>query len=90
MSMEGVALLPQRKVLIVDRSEENQEVLRTALERRGLRILAASRARQGMDLARAYRPDLIVLDLELENSPPEEVCVHSRSIGHHWWSGAVR
>jgi len=66
-------LLPQRSVLIVDRSEENREVLRTALERRGRRILAAGRARRGLELARRHRPDVIVLDLELEAASREEV-----------------
>jgi len=67
-------LVPERCVLIVDRSEETREVLRTALERRGLRILAASRAGRGLELARRHQPDLIVLDLELEGFGPEGVC----------------
>ncbi len=37
----------QQSVLIVDSSEETREVLQTALERRGLRILSANRARPG-------------------------------------------
>ena len=60
-------------VLIVDRSEETQEVLRTVLERRGLRIYSASRAGRGLELARQHHPDLIVLDLEVEDVQPEEI-----------------
>jgi DNA-binding response OmpR family regulator len=60
-------------VLIVDRSEETQEVLRTVLERRGLRIYSASRAGRGLELARRHHPDLIVLDLEVEDIQPEEI-----------------
>jgi DNA-binding response OmpR family regulator len=56
----------QRSVLIVDPSEETREVLRTALERRGVRIFSACRAKQGLELARNHHPDLIVLDLELD------------------------
>lgn len=67
-------MVPERCVLVVDRSEETREVLRTALERRGLRILAASRAGRGLELARRHQPDLIVLDLELEGFGPEGVC----------------
>ena len=63
----------QRSVLIVDPSEETREVLQTALERRGMRIFAAGRAVTGMELARRHRPDLIVLDLELDDSSPEEL-----------------
>ncbi len=73
-STEGKTLVPKRSVLIVDRSPETQEVLRTALGRRGVRTLVASRAEPGLELARQHRPDLIVLDLELEPSSPEEVC----------------
>ena len=67
-------MVPERSVLVVDRSEDTREVLRTALERRGVRIFSASRARRGLELARRHHPDLIVLDLELGNSGAEEVC----------------
>ena len=60
----------QRSVLIVDHAE-TREVLQTALERRGLRIFAADGARQGLELARRHRPDLILLDLEVEDCGPE-------------------
>jgi DNA-binding response OmpR family regulator len=61
-----------RGVLIVDPSQETQEVLQTALERRGLRTWVASRPRQGLSLAREHHPDVIVLDLELDGADPEE------------------
>ena len=54
-------------MLIVDSSEETREVLQTALERRGLRIFSADRATAGLELARRHHPDLIVLDLEVED-----------------------
>ena len=66
---EGVALNGQRSVLIVDRSEETREVLQTVLERRGVRTLAADRAKTAIALAEKHRPDLIVLDMELEDMP---------------------
>jgi DNA-binding response OmpR family regulator len=61
----------QRSVLIVDHSDDTREVLQTALGRRGVRTLAASGARAGLELARRHRPDLIVLDLEPEDSDPD-------------------
>ncbi len=70
-AMEGVHLDEQRSVLIVDPSEETREVLQTALQRRGMRTLSASRVKSGIELARRHRPDLIVLDLELDDSAPE-------------------
>jgi CheY-like chemotaxis protein len=61
-----------RGVLIVDPSHETQEVLQTALERRGLRTWVASRPRQGLSLAREHHPDVIVLDVELDGADPAE------------------
>ena len=62
---------PRRSVLIVDESAESREVLRTVLEHRGIRILEAAGAQQGLELARQHRPDLIVLDLELDSGRPQ-------------------
>ena len=61
----------RRSVLIVDESADSREVLRTVLEHRGLRILEASQPREGLELARQHQPDLIVLDLEPDSTPPE-------------------
>jgi CheY-like chemotaxis protein len=58
----------QPSVLIVDKSEENREVLRTVLERHGVRIITASRTKEGADLARRLQPDVIVLDTEQETA----------------------
>jgi len=71
--MEGAALDRQRSVLIVDHSEETREVLQTALQRRGLQTFSASRAGPGLELARRHHPDLIVLDLELDQANPEDL-----------------
>lgn len=54
----------QGRVLIVDGSDESREVLRTILERRGVEIVEAGEARQGLTMAGRCQPDLIVLDLE--------------------------
>jgi DNA-binding response OmpR family regulator len=70
---EGIPLDGQRSVLIVDSSQERREVLQTALERRGLRILAANRACKGLELARQHHPDLIVLDLEADDEGLEKL-----------------
>ncbi len=63
----------RQSVLIVDRSEETREVLQTALQRRGLRTFAAGDAGPGLELAKQHHPDLIVLDLEIDDSNPEDV-----------------
>jgi CheY-like chemotaxis protein len=71
---EDPALVSERSVLIVDGSQENREVLKAALERRGCKILAASRAQRGLELAQQHHPDVIVLDLEMSKASPEELC----------------
>jgi len=60
-------------VLIVDPSADNREVLRTVLARRGLQILEANAAEEGLELARAHHPDVIVLDLEPERLDAETI-----------------
>jgi len=62
----------QPSVLIVDRSEETREVLQTALERRGVRTLATGGSANGLRLARQHQPDLIVLDLEIDNPAADQ------------------
>lgn len=62
----------KRSVLIVDPSAETREVLETALRRQGVETYSAKRAQEGLALADAHQPDLIVLDLEMEAGTPEE------------------
>ena len=57
---------PSLRVLVVDASDETQEVLRSALASRGMESLAARDVQQGVDLASQCRPDCVVLDLEIE------------------------
>ena len=61
------------RVLIVDQSEENRQVLRTALERRGMQILEARGPETGLEMARQHRPDLIVVDLECQVADDESI-----------------
>ena len=63
----------RRSVLIVDALDETRVVLQTALERRGMRTLAASRAEQGLAMAQEHHPDLIVLDMEIDSCGQDDV-----------------
>lgn len=58
-------VLSRPGVLIVDRSSETREVLRTALETRGAQIWEATRADTALELVRKHQPDVIVLDWEI-------------------------
>ena len=57
-------------VLIVDRSEESRDVLRTILENRGLNILEAKQGAKGLELLREQQPSVVVLDLEVDEGDP--------------------
>lgn len=57
-------MIEDASVLIVDRSTESRGVLRTALERLGVRVFESADAADGLALARKHRPDLVTLDLD--------------------------
>jgi two-component system cell cycle response regulator DivK len=52
-------------VLIVDDNEHNAKLTRDVLEAAGMSTLSAATARDGLTLARAHRPDLVLMDLRL-------------------------
>jgi CheY-like chemotaxis protein len=54
--------------LIVDRSRESREVLRTILELRGASTLETDQPERACQLAEEFRPDLIVLDVDSDPS----------------------
>ena len=67
-------LAGQQRVLIVDRSDDNREVLKTVLQRQGVQILEAAGAEDGLRLARQCRPDVVVLDLDTVDADDRSLC----------------
>jgi CheY-like chemotaxis protein len=53
------------KVLLVEDNEESRDGLSRRLRRNGFDVLTAADGRQGVDLARAEAPDLILMDMSL-------------------------
>jgi DNA-binding response OmpR family regulator len=78
-TMEGDALDQKPSVLIVDRSEETREVLETALNRRGVQTYTAKRASEGVELGRRHCPNLIVLDLEIDDFNDDISLEHAKA-----------
>ena len=52
-----------KTILVVDDEERITDLLRAYLEQAAFRVLTAGNGRSGLELARADKPDLIVLDL---------------------------
>ncbi len=52
-------------ILIVEDNEMNRDMLSRRLERKGYRILIAVDGEQGIEVARAQEPDLILMDMSL-------------------------
>jgi two-component system KDP operon response regulator KdpE len=73
----------RKTVLVVDDEPQIRRVLRNALGEDGTRVIEAATAREGLDLAAAERPDLIVLDLGLPDGSGEDLCRQIRG-----WSQA--
>jgi two-component system, OmpR family, KDP operon response regulator KdpE len=61
-------------VLVLDDEAPIRRVVRHALADDGVRVIEAATAREGLDLAAAERPDLIVLDIGLPDGSGVAVC----------------
>jgi CheY-like chemotaxis protein len=53
------------RILLVEDNEMNRDMLSRRLQRRGYEVLAAVDGRQGVAMARAERPALILMDMSL-------------------------
>jgi two-component system, cell cycle response regulator DivK len=53
------------KILLVEDNEMNRDMLSRRLERRGYQVLIAVDGQQGLDMAIAEKPELILLDMSL-------------------------
>jgi CheY-like chemotaxis protein len=53
------------KILLVEDNEMNRDMLSRRLNRRGFEVVVAVDGQQGVDLAQAEKPDLILMDMSL-------------------------
>jgi two-component system KDP operon response regulator KdpE len=64
----------QPSILVVDDEPQIRRVVRSALEATGAHVLEAGSAKEGVDLAAASTPALVVLDLTLPDRDGLDVC----------------
>jgi two-component system alkaline phosphatase synthesis response regulator PhoP len=69
-----------QKVLLVDDEQDILDLLKYNLEREGIRVLTAQNGAEGLRLAKAERPDLIVLDIMMPGMDGVEVCNQLRNL----------
>lgn len=53
------------KVLLVEDNEMNRDMLSRRLIRRGFEVVFAVNGKEGVDLARSEKPDIILMDMSL-------------------------
>ena len=69
-----------KTILVVDDEEPVRRVLCTLLETEGFSVLEASSGRDCLRLTYAHRPDLVLLDIMLDDRDGREVCRQLRDI----------
>src|SRR3954447_13550121 len=77
----GLRLSPRgmgQRILIIDDERSVHDVARAYLERDGYEVLSAMGGRDGLALARAAQPALVLLDLMLPDLSGEDVCADLR------------
>lgn len=53
------------RILLVEDNELNRDMLRRRLTHRGYDVMLAVNGRQGIDMARSIKPDVVLMDLSL-------------------------
>jgi class 3 adenylate cyclase/CheY-like chemotaxis protein len=62
------------RILVADDNAANVDILRTRLEVHGYEILTATNGEEALEVARAQRPDLVLLDVMMPKLDGFEVC----------------
>lgn len=73
-ALREAARQPVRSILLVDDDATMVEVLRHRLSSLGFRIQSATSGAEGLEMVRARRPDLVLLDLQLPDVDGLSVC----------------
>jgi len=68
----------QPHILVIDDEAQILRALRTILTAKGFRVSVASQGEEGLTIAAAQPPDLVILDLSLPDMDGVEVCARLR------------
>src|SRR5690349_13796138 len=71
---------PLQKVLIVDDEEPILELLKYNLEKQGYDVRTAIDGQVGVDVARKFHPDLVLLDIMMPKMDGVEACRQLRAM----------
>jgi DNA-binding response OmpR family regulator len=66
--------MQKNRILIVDDEPDIVQALQTRLEQENFKCLTAYDGNRGLELARAQKPDLIILDVMVPNLDGYKVC----------------
>ena len=66
--------MPARSILVIDDEKDILKLLQYNLEKEGYQVFPAASGEAGLELARAKKPDLVILDLMLPGIDGLEVC----------------
>jgi len=64
----------EKKVLVIDDTEIIRAMLRDLLKEQGYHVLTASTGEEGIDRAKEYRPDIILIDTKMPGIDGFETC----------------
>ena len=65
-------------ILVIDDEPQIQRAIKTILTEKGFKVTTASRGEEGLTLAAANEPDIVILDLGLPDMDGVEVCMRLR------------
>jgi two-component system KDP operon response regulator KdpE len=65
-------------ILVIDDELQIQRAIRTILMEKGFKVTTASRGEEGLTLAAANEPDIVILDLGLPDMDGVDVCMRLR------------
>jgi two-component system, OmpR family, alkaline phosphatase synthesis response regulator PhoP len=70
--------MPDAKILVIDDEPNILNLVTSYLDKEGYKVFSAADGPEGLKAARAYKPDLIVLDIMLPGMDGIEVLTHLR------------